>query len=73
MEANDTCKGRLRVEAPPAGAAVARRHDRLRPARRGNSRPRAQPLAARRSQEAAAHGQPYRQQGWLPLSRVVAN
>ncbi|RRT33692.1 hypothetical protein B296_00048573, partial [Ensete ventricosum] len=65
--------------APLVGAA----------ARRGDSRPRAHPLAVRhpqrgpavgRPQGATAHGQPYRQQGqrhrpqgWLPLGRVVAD
>ncbi|RWV91436.1 hypothetical protein GW17_00046273 [Ensete ventricosum] len=67
-------QGRL---APLAGAAARKGdacgHDRLRPARKGDNRPRAHPLAARRlqrrpiarrSQGATARGQPYRQQGW---------
>ncbi|RRT66087.1 hypothetical protein B296_00014794 [Ensete ventricosum] len=68
MEANDTCKGCLRVEAPPTGATVARKHNRLWPARRGDSRPRAQPLAAWRSQGLPPMASPVANKGGCPLA-----
>ncbi|RWW09189.1 hypothetical protein GW17_00027335 [Ensete ventricosum] len=64
--------------APLAGAVARRgsacRHDLLRPARRGDSRPRTHLLAARCPQRGLAAGRPQGattrgQQGWLPASK----
>ncbi|RRT55969.1 hypothetical protein B296_00008877 [Ensete ventricosum] len=61
-------------QAPLVGATARRGsacgHGRLRPARRGGSRPRAHPLIARRPQRGPTAG---RSQGWPPLSRVATD
>ncbi|RWV82306.1 hypothetical protein GW17_00056203 [Ensete ventricosum] len=70
------------IGVAPAGRSAARGHGRLRPVHRCDIYPRAQSLAAwcpqrgptvGRPQGAAAHGEPYCQQGWRPLGRVAAS